>query len=390
MKVRFFKPEEADPERDQGIQVPYGAAKRHLARWRWYLILLVVASPILYFLFKIGYSSALVTAPAFVRQQQITIRAQSHGYVESVAVEPPARVEADEPLVQLENPDLKTRQKELRAELADLEKLKSQMAADGITSESLKQELQSQLTTARQQSQYYEKRVRDLEALVQQGAATESELSAAQDDYQRALSRISDLKQALASEDKSSTDRTILPRIRTIQAELSGIENQLNNLTIRAPESGNITDISVTPGDQLSTGSEVATIIPTGAAAHIAAYLAPEDADYARIGQQAKVKTPNGTTLLAEVTEVPDLAARVPRGEMTLFNDEQLAVLVRMKIIENDGPQPMLAHGLPVRVRFLHSWEQNTDFEFDLQEPIAKLGEISQEKWAWLQQKFQN
>ena len=36
MKVRFVKPEQGDPTRDRGIQVPYAPGKRHLARWRWY------------------------------------------------------------------------------------------------------------------------------------------------------------------------------------------------------------------------------------------------------------------------------------------------------------------------------------------------------------------
>jgi len=49
MKVRFVKPEASDPNRDRGVEVPYAPGKRHLARWRWYLILLVVSSPFLFF-----------------------------------------------------------------------------------------------------------------------------------------------------------------------------------------------------------------------------------------------------------------------------------------------------------------------------------------------------
>ena len=44
MRVRFVKPELTNPARDRGITVPYAPAKRKLARWRWYFILLIAGS----------------------------------------------------------------------------------------------------------------------------------------------------------------------------------------------------------------------------------------------------------------------------------------------------------------------------------------------------------
>src|SRR5882724_10504474 len=120
MKVRFVKPEQKDPARDRGITVPYAPAKRNLARWRWYIILLVVSSPLLYFISKFAYSSVVVEAPGFLRQEQITVRAMVAGYVSDVYVKPLQVVAEGTPIARIGNPDLALRAAQLRAELKEL------------------------------------------------------------------------------------------------------------------------------------------------------------------------------------------------------------------------------------------------------------------------------
>ncbi len=384
MKVRFFKPEEADPERDSGMKVPYGAAKRRQAVWRWYLVLLLVASPIIYFLLKIGYASAVTSAPGFVRQDQITIRTQTAGVIDSVEVDPPHKVEEGDPIVVLENEDLKVRQEELRSELSDLEYMQSNRNLENSSDKSIVAELKVQLQQAKNQRDHYESRVDEIRTLVRQGAATRDELTAAEKDHQQILTRISELKRAIADSGKTRTQTVIQPRIRMIKAELSSIKSRLDKLTVRAPKPGQITEISVIPGDQMSQGTSIGKLVPSNAEAHIAAYISPKDSEYAHIGQHGKVELPNGNKLLAQITEVPEVAARVPRGEMTIFNDAKLAILVRMQLVDSDEQPPSMAHGLPVRVRFLSNWESGIDFDF--QKEISNAKKLGQEKWGWLKQ----
>src|SRR5581483_10755380 len=109
MKVRFVKPEAGDPERDRGLQVPYAPAKRHLARWRWYLILLVVSSPLLFFVGDFLYSSVMIEAPGFIAQEQLTVRSAGQGYVDEVYVKPLDEVRQVDPVAKLANEALVTR-----------------------------------------------------------------------------------------------------------------------------------------------------------------------------------------------------------------------------------------------------------------------------------------
>src|ERR1700758_2326101 len=98
MKVRFVKPEAGDPDRDRGVRVPYAPGKRHQARWRWYLILLVVGSPFLFFAGNFLYASVLIQAPGFVAQEQMTVRASSQGYVDEVYVKTFDQVKQGDPV----------------------------------------------------------------------------------------------------------------------------------------------------------------------------------------------------------------------------------------------------------------------------------------------------
>src|SRR5882757_1621439 len=131
MKVRFVKPEASDPNRDRGIEVPYAPGKRHLARWRWYLILLVVSSPFLFFVGKFLYSSVLIQAPGFVAQEQITVRSSSQGYVDQVFVKSLDEVREGQPVAQLVNGALATRADQLRAELKQLQGVAASAASQG-------------------------------------------------------------------------------------------------------------------------------------------------------------------------------------------------------------------------------------------------------------------
>src|SRR3569623_256164 len=124
MKVRFVEPERVDPNSDRGIKIPYAPAKRHQARWRWYLILLVGSSPLIYFTARMIWASVVIEAPAIVSQEQITVRTSGQGYVDAVFVKPMSEVSAGTPLVRLRNPDLSRRLDQLRAELRTLQGVK--------------------------------------------------------------------------------------------------------------------------------------------------------------------------------------------------------------------------------------------------------------------------
>lgn len=92
MKIRFTSEKERHPETDQGLKVIYAPARRTAYRLRWYLILLLVASPALWLGSSLLRNQLLIEAPAYTRQPLTEIRALESGLVSQIHVRPDAGI----------------------------------------------------------------------------------------------------------------------------------------------------------------------------------------------------------------------------------------------------------------------------------------------------------
>jgi len=356
MKVRFVKPEQTDPNRDRGIQVPYAPGKRQLARWRWYLILLVVSSPLLYFVGKALWTSVAVEAPGVIAQEQLTVRTMGQGYVEEVYVKPYDEVAAGDPIARLNNPELDMRASQIRAELKALQGIPSSISTPAGPTVNL----QDQIEIAREQKSYQSQRMTSLQQLVDEGAATEGELAAARREEQQASSRIAELYQTMAVQNQrppSVPNTELRTRVLSLRAEQAKLEEQLEGQLVRAPRDGRIVDLAVVSGDQLALGGKVAMLAPVGGSLHIDAYVPPKYASYAREGQRGIVLFPDGSRHEAEVSALPEIARQMPTGYAQPFGGNEVGVLVRMRFADGEVPQSRVSNGLPIRVRFDNGWE---------------------------------
>jgi hypothetical protein len=86
----------------------------------------------------------------------------------------------------------------------------------------------------------------------------------------------------------------------------------------------------------------------------VIAYLSPKYAKYARKGQKAVVKLPNGETLQAEVNTDSNLTKRLPADLSSPIGSRDLMLLVNLAL-ESPLPDFHWVDGLPVSVRFLVS-----------------------------------
>lgn len=375
MKIRFVKPEQSDPNRDRGIQVPYAPGKRQLARWRWYLILLVVSSPFLFFVVKFLYSSVLIQAPGFVAQEQLTVRSSTQGTVDEVFVKPLDEVRQGEPVARINNDALNMRAAQLKAELQQLQTVEAHAPRGGYAEAPLSAEsFQDDLSTARDQIDRAKQRVDSIQALVSQGAATDAELNAARGQYDQASARLGELYRSMNVQTQpvrtAATNTVELQtRILSIQAELNDIQNQQQAMTILAPKTGRVVDLAVVKGDQLAIGSKVAMLAPEGGEMHIDAYIPPKDSVYAVPGMQATVVFPDGSRRGAVIADVPQIAAEVPKAQSALLGEAEMGVLVRMQLSDAHSPvgQRPLTDGLPVKVEFENGWDSGSARQFALQ-----------------------
>lgn len=368
MKIRFDKPEASNPERDRGIQVPYAPGKRHLARWRWYLILLVVGSPFLFFAGHFLYSSVMIQAPGFVSQEQLTIRSAGQGYVDEVYVHPLDEVKEGDPVARLANDALAAREAQLKVELGQLQQVTAHSGggAAAVSTESFQDELE----TARQQRDRLQERVNSIQQLEQQGAATDAELNSARSQFDQASSRLGELYRTMNIQTQPAHTNTLEAQTRmlAVQTELASVDSQLQAMLVRAPKSGRIVDLAAVKGDQLALGSKVAMLAPEGGEMHIDAYIPPKNGIYAAPGMRATVVFPDGTRRGAVVADVPQIATEVPKAQSALLGEAEMGVLVRMQFVDaRDTGQRPLTDGLPVKVEFERGWDSPVSQQFAAQ-----------------------
>ncbi len=374
MKVRFVKPEAGDPERDRGVRVPYAPGKRNQARWRWYLILLVVSSPFLFFVVHFLWSTVVIQAPGFVAQEQLTVRASAQGYVDEVYVKTFDAVKQGDPVARLSNDALTTHADQLRAELKQLQGVaKTAVDHGGTVAAPLDTaDFSNELDLARQQQDRMAARVQQIQQLVAQGAATDAELNSARGQYDQASSKLEELYRTMAMTTRptvrggnNSMEVQVQTRMLAVQTELANLDSQLEAMVVRAPKAGRIVDLPVIKGDQMAVGSKVAMLAPEGGEMHVDAYIPPKNGIYAAPGMRATVVFPDGSRREAVVSDVPQIAAEVPKAQSALLGEAEMGVLVRMQFADaqQTGQRP-LTDGLPVKVEFEHRWDSHRTEQF--------------------------
>ena len=350
MKVRFNTKRQKDPTRDQGIKVPYAPAKRRVAQWRWYLILLVVSSPLIYFLFKLVFSYVTISAQGIIALEKISINSSSTGYVDQINVQVGDTVPQGYMMVELGSPALDERKHVLQAELNNLG---SSLLPSGLRTERL---LRNRIELTRKNVAYHKEKLGKVRFLFDQGAVTIAELNQAEAGYDRARFTLNQAQRELSTQLEKTRRDQLQPEVQSssrrqlILAELETIKEQRKRLEQRAPFLGRILDIFIQEGKTLSPGSPI-LLMGRMDSPYIVAYLDPKYAKYALSGYNATIKLPDGKTLRAQVRENSTLTRRLPADLSSPIGDRDLMILVKLDFLVPLSRAESI-DGLPVTVRF--------------------------------------
>ncbi|MGB5984827.1 MAG: hypothetical protein WBG37_05930 [Desulfobacterales bacterium] len=364
MKIQFDTQAQRDPERVKGLRVPYAAAKRGAAQWRWYLILLIVSSPLLYLLIKIILSYLIVTAPGFLSLEKVPINSTATGIIERIETPVGTQVVQGQVLVVLSDPALMERQIVLQSEYDGLlaSRVETVPALEGISLDQEKPFLQEQYQLAMQMVTYQQGHLDKVRFLREQGSATIAELKQAEAAYHSAMYTLSRAENELVSYEarlnqryqRPSLPEPDTPRVRRIEAELNALDAQLQRLDQRAPYAGRILDILAIEGQSVAPGAPFMVLGRTDKPGVIA-YLDPKYTQYSREGRAVRIKFPDGTRLAAVVQEDAKLVRRLPADLAAPIGTRDLLLLVKIEFIDT-VPAPNIAEGLPVMVRFEIEW----------------------------------
>jgi multidrug resistance efflux pump len=354
MKITFRSPKSAAPDRERGLRVPYAPAKRRMARWRWYLILLLVSAPLLFVFGQLFLSLVFVSAPGIVVLQRVPVNAAMPATVETISVVPGQRVEPGQVLVLLRSADLEQREMMLRAEAAARSSGESPQAAEAVL-----RELQTNVRLAGKVVDFQTAYLKDVRFLFDQGAATRAELQLAQAQLHQAEIGLAQARAAWAARQADSSrlessDREIRTRLQLIAAELEALAAQRARLTSVSPVIGLVLEAPSLPAQAVGQGDPL-VVLGNLEALSVTAYLESKHIRYARAGQTATVRLENGRRLAAMVREKPEIATRIPDAITPALAGREYALQLTLDLVDPLPPSERVDH-LPVTVHFPFSF----------------------------------
>ncbi|WP_018467682.1 efflux RND transporter periplasmic adaptor subunit [Calidithermus timidus] len=227
-------------------------------------------------------------AGTVVPVQQSQVAAQSSGRVARVLLEVGDEVRADQPVIQLEDSQLRiaVQNAELALQNARIS-LSSQTNATREAEARLEQQLRAaQASLAAAQASYAA--AQEVHRL---GGMSESELQTVKSQLNTAQANLTAAQAALEQNKRASQESLAQLRLAVAQAQnqLRLAQLNLSNATIRAPFDGQIAAIAVAPGEAVSPSSQVFTLVST--ARQVRFSVPPSDAPSLSLGQVLRFDT---------------------------------------------------------------------------------------------------
>lgn len=333
MKISFNSSKETKPTEHEGMNVIYGAGRRAAFKLRWYLLLALVASPLLILAGKVALSWALIEAPGKLVLPTSELYSPQAGVISKLFIKPGDEVAQGEVIAQLEDLDLEYRIQTLRS-----------LAERNLSSEQkdARQQAIAILAAEVKRANDWYSTTRKMKAA---GVLTQMEEAQASQGLLNARSNL--LRQQIEGADLArASDDIDIQR----NSELSYLIKRMDRLQITASTSGKVIDVPLKEGQALAAGDMLARVSSSmPALAQI--YLNPNDLYRASPGTQVSVLLPGGKALAGVITKNPSLAVRMPTELKEAFSENQMGVLVNVEI-QDSLDDIELIDQLPVKARF--------------------------------------
>lgn len=370
MKIQFDIPPGSAQEAN-GLPVRYAAAKRQVPRWRWYLLLAMVLAAPAYLLMRFAIAYWWETAPGFVVTEQVAVGVHTSGRVARI-VAVGETVPAGQPVMVLEPPTAAgaPASTALAAPLA--------AATDPAVAQAVAQGQAARLAglkeaerLALQQAALHQERVRTMEGLRLQGAATRQELDGVRLQAMQAQAGV-DRARAERAETAAQVarDRALAQAALRAQSPVPlaapgapgtnagtgplAAGAALPSPDVVAPFDATVVRQLVRRGEWVVPGTDVAVLQGRGAPM-VHAYVLPNEARYAQVGRQASLQFMDGGRIRAEVVGVVAEAERLPAERVSPLSPRMPSIVVRLRPLE-PLPAAYRIHQLPLDVRFDWVW----------------------------------
>ncbi len=294
------------------------------------------------------------TNNAFVKGQTTIISPQVSGYVTEVAVQDFEKVQVGDLLVKIDD---RTFQQQLEQAQANIEVAmtnRSSNVQDTATSKAQIEAREADLHSAEVSVESARQDVERYEGLDAIGAVSKAEvahtkakLAQAQASVQQAQANLQAARQARA---KTSGSRSSLDaNIKNAEAAAKQAQINVDNATITAPESGQLSQVSVKVGQYVSAGTQLMYIVPKGVWV-IANFKETQVANMA-IGEPATIHVDalGGTKFRGRVSNIsPATGSEFSAGASNPATGNYIKIAQRIPVrIDLEQNQPELAQLRP-------------------------------------------
>ncbi|WP_018949988.1 HlyD family secretion protein [Thioalkalivibrio sp. ALMg11] len=348
MKIRFDSSDRRQAGQDGGLKVRYGPARRAAFRLRWYLILLLVASPVLYFLYSLISDQLSTEVPAMIWYPQHQLLARVPGFVDSVEVDRWERVSRGDTVVVQRSPELESKLRQIEI---DLVQLRERVAH---THRERQADLNHRIGLLKDNLGDVRGHEARLMRLIDRRSASQGEMLPVRTERARIEERLAELEgelQRLPQADSVETwPDTLQVRYDQLQSERSELQQERALLVKEADLDGVITELLAEPGQFVTVGTPLLRY--SGTRLRIVAYIEPRHLERRIVpGREVALILPDRTHRAAVVWDTVGAADRLPAELRTGIGDGQSAVPV---IVEPEEALPEIwrVDRLPVRVKF--------------------------------------
>ena len=209
------------------------------------------------------------TNNAFVKGQTTIISPQVSGYVTEVAVEDFATVKAGQLLAKIDDRTFLQQLEQAKANIEVAVTNRSSNAQDTGSNQAQVAARQADLNSAKVSVEGARADVNRYQGLVAIGAVSRAEVAHAEAQLAKAQAGVSqaeaNLQVAMQAQDKTSGSRSSLDaNIKNAEAGAKQAQINLDNTIIIAPESGQLSQVSVQVGQLVSAGTQLMYIVPKG------------------------------------------------------------------------------------------------------------------------------
>jgi HlyD family secretion protein len=295
-------------------------------------------------------AAAVVTASGTVEATEADLGFQAGGRIASIAVRDGDLVGAGQELARLESAELEARR---AAAEAQLDGARAQLAElqQGARPEELRQARAAE-AAARERIQDASRVLERTRALEEGGAVSREALEQARTAYEVARAQHEQASEQLGmvrSGVRSERLDAQHAAVRAAEAGLAQVDAALSNVIITAPFAGVVTIRHRQPGEAVTPGAPVLTLMdPDDRWVRI--YVREDEVSRVSLGQRAQVHSgmDAGAAFAGRVTFIASQAEFTPRNVQTAEQRVKLVYAVRVAI--TDDPRQVLKPGMPADV----------------------------------------